>query len=266
MWTLKVAILVILVVLTLFVVGGTMYGHHNLFQPTDRIYYEPDAHYREFFLKGVYGRYFDNFPGQKTVLYCHGNNANLTSRKYIIDLCNRGGINLLLFDYQGYGKSSGSPYQYSIQPDAQTAYDYLIGTGVVPENIVVWGESLGGNPATFLAESNPISCLILLSTFSSMGETFSDYGWNYLHKVIEMSFDPADTVSRLKNVKCPVIVIHSTEDEMIPFKGAERLYSAINHKNKKLVQMSGPHGNPSIEPATLDQLIKYFKTGNLNWQ
>jgi len=261
MSTIQFLILLIIVILSLSTVMTAHYCHTYLFKNNNKIHFDCDLTFEEFDIKGINGRFYNNFPGRRVLFVCHGNNDNITERKYLIDLCQEYKLNLLLFDYQGFGKSSGTPYQYSLQPDSQTAYDFLISKKVNPKDVIIWGESLGGNPATYLAETNECGLLVLVSTFSSMEDTFKDYDhyfYNYSGKVLKQLFDNSDTLTRIKNVKVPVIIIHSTEDELIPYKAATRLFDTVSHKGKLLISITGTHGNPSIDTKSLKRLMAYL--------
>jgi len=253
-------ILLIIVIIATSTVLTARFCHNILFNNSDKIL-ESNVEFEEFYTKGINGRFYNNFPGRRTILVCHGNNGNVSDRSYLVDLCQEYRLNLLLFDYQGYGKSSGTPYQYSLQPDAQTAYDFLIRNEINPKDIIAWGESLGGNPATYLAETNECGILVLISTFSSLEDTLKDYDnylYNYSYPLMKQLFDNSDTLNRIKNIKVPAIIIHSKDDELIPYKSAIRLYDSIPHTGKLLVSISGTHGDPSIDSKTLKRLMIYL--------
>jgi fermentation-respiration switch protein FrsA (DUF1100 family) len=265
MLVIRVIVLSLLCLLIAAVVISAGYGQTILFKPSSKVFYTPTTKFTEFNIKGVNGRFFNNFPGKRTILYCHGNNDNITERKYIIDICNDHSMNLLLFDYQGFGQSKGTPYQYSLQPDAQIAYNYLIDNKVRPEDIIIWGESLGGNPAVYLAETNKCGCLFLLSTFSSLQDVIGDYPgriWKWVQKTYKYIFDISDTASRIVNIKVPVIIVHSVDDEMVPFPSAERLYNKVPHDAKILIRVNGRHGAPVIDANLIDRVMKYLSSGD----
>lgn len=267
MWILKVIVLIFIFLLTICITATAYYGQTLLFNHNSLVHHECDITFDEFNENGINGRYYNNFPDRRTILVCHGNNDNITERKYLVDICDKYKLNLLLFDYQGFGKSVGTPYQYSLQPDSQTAYNYLIKKKVKQEDIIIWGESLGGNPATYLSEMNKSSALVLVSTFSSMEECLTDYNsyfWKYSAKVLKQVFDNSDTISRLKNVKVPVIIVHSRDDELIPFKSAERLFQSIPHQGKKLVEITGTHSNPMIDAKILDRIMRHLSDSDMN--
>lgn len=253
---LKFIILVILSLTLLSLFMSAHIGNRTLFHPSKRVFYVPEQTFNVVYVNGVVGFHFNNFPGKKTVLYCHGNNANITSRKYIIDLTQSNELNLLLFDYQGYGFSDGSPYQQSLIPDAVSMMEFLL-TKTDVQNIVVWGESLGGNCSAYLASKYNVSRLILLSTFSSIPDTISDLGF-VGHSFTGKFFDPFNTLEYLNKIKCPVTIIHSKDDEMIPYTSVQRMVNTIKTE-KVVVDIEGKHGNPSIHADALKKIVESIK-------
>ena len=103
------------------------------------------------------------------VLFCHGNAGSISGRIDTVTTLHDLGVNLLIFDYRGYGKSTGTPTEAGLYADAHTCYDWLTQTNhVPPDHIVVYGESLGGGVATGLASDVPVAGLVLQSTFTSV--------------------------------------------------------------------------------------------------
>lgn len=267
MWIVTIIVLGAIVIVTLIIFIMAVYGQKKIFNPNDKEFFKFTMPYTDFYIKGISGRHFNNFDGRRTVIYCHGNNDNITERKYIIDICNEFKLNLLLFDYQGFGKSIGTPYQYSLQPDADCAYDYLISKGIKCSDILIWGESLGGCPAIYLAETRKCAGMLLLSTYSSMTHVLNDYDakiWSLSAKIFPYVFDPSDNVKRISNVKIPVIIVHSYKDDMIPFQSAQRLYNSVPHKCKVLIKIDGTHSQPLIDKSLLSRVINYFANSELN--
>ncbi|MGA9572366.1 MAG: alpha/beta hydrolase, partial [Lysobacterales bacterium] len=102
------------------------------------------------------------------VLFLHGNAGNISHRLDSIAIFHELGLDVLIIDYRGYGRSSGSPTEQGTYTDAQTAWDYLVdGRGIVPGKIVVFGRSLGGAVASWLAARTTPAAVILESCFTS---------------------------------------------------------------------------------------------------
>lgn len=209
--------------------------------------------------------WYFNFSGKeddKTILFCHGNNANISYRKYVIDLCNFLSVNLFLFDYRGYGQSSGIPSPSSICADGLISYNYLR-TFCSPENIYVWGESLGGAAAVHIASQNVCARLICMCTFSSLDDIViskqSVQRWIgiALSMVVRTICDVLPNSQKISKVTCPTIVIHSTDDEVIPHACAEKLYSSIMHDDKLFLTIKGEHSSPEITQEQMFELVRF---------
>lgn len=211
-------------------------------------------------LDGISAWHFDNYVGNKTVLFCHGNVGNISHRRYIIELCDQQKLNLIVFDYSGYGYSRGYCSQDKICHDGTLVYQYL-SSQINPEDIIIWGESLGGSVATYLASRYQCASLILMCTFSSIDDIIIDSNLGNIIKVLGMilPFFANNLPSRekIKDVQSPIIIIHSIDDELIPYSNARRLYNCISHIRKKLITITGDHGKPKILPQDLREIL-YF--------
>jgi len=164
----------------------------------------------------------------KVVLFCHGSNGNMSYRRYIVDLCKQFGLNLFLFDYRGYGQSTGRCDQDSVLRDGEVAYHYLT-QFYSPKQIIIWGESLGGAVASRLAALYPCDRLVLFSTFTSIDDAAVYlYGCHEFKSTINFVCDwTVNTLPSkylLGQVRCPVLIVHSKEDDYIPYKCAEDLH------------------------------------------
>jgi len=156
--------------------------------------------------------WFNNHPGAKTVLFCHGNSGNISHRDYVIEICDKFGLNLFLFDYQGFGRSDGYPSTTKILNDGAAAYNFMRNfLEIPPEQIIVWGESLGGAVATHVASiyPNEHSRLLLMATFSSLDDVifYKDLpGWlsrpmGLLARYVLSDIPSKDKITK---VTCPV--------------------------------------------------------------
>lgn len=151
-----------------------------------------------------------------TVLYSHGNGEDLAADMPFLRDLRDAGFNVLAYDYSGYGLSTGRPSEQAAYADEDAAYDYLTRSAGVPGYLIIaHGRSLGGGPAAELASRRPVAGLVLESTFTSVGGVFS--------RVRVLPFDRFRTVDKLPRVTAPVLVIHGTADEVIPFAHGQRL-------------------------------------------
>ena len=174
------------------------------------------------------------------MLFCHGNGGNLTSRPGYYRAILETGVNLLTFDYRGYGRSDGEPSEAGTYTDAEAAYQWLRTRGFAPEHILVWGESLGGGIASHLATTEPVGGLMLQSTFTSIPDIGAElFPWLPVRLISRIKYD---THSRLPHLKCPVVVMHSRGDTTIRFHHGERNFAAAREP-KAFVELEGDHND-----------------------
>ena len=219
------------------------------------------------FIEYLHVIHFHEFANRKTILFCHGNSGNNSHRKYMYDLAHTLHLNLLVFDYRGYGHSNGYPSRSILTRDAQLCYNHLMNTGHSPNDIIIWGESLGGHPALYVASKNPCYALILFSTFSNLtdliGETFSSGQDTFFNKIC--SFILPNLISDILNceliplVTVPTVIIHSKEDNLVPMSCAQKLYKLIGHEDKKLLTIRGQHAIPKLRARHIRELCDFIK-------
>ncbi|MCK6446194.1 MAG: alpha/beta hydrolase [Planctomycetes bacterium] len=192
------------------------------------------------------------------VLFCHGNAGSIEDRiekaRALLEL----GANVLLFDYRGYGASSGAPDESGTYLDAEAAYDALA-RRCAGLPIVLWGESLGGAVAIELALRRPIAALVVESTFTSVVDVGRHaYPWLPVRWLASLRYD---NLAKIGGLAAPVLIAHSPADELVPFEHAERLFAAAREP-KTLLETSGGHnaGGPLFDPACHPALDDLFTT------
>jgi fermentation-respiration switch protein FrsA (DUF1100 family) len=173
-----------------------------------------------------------------TVLFFHGNAGNISHRLNSIALFHGLGLEVLILDYRGYGQSTGTPSEAGLCRDAEAAWRYLTQTlGRAPGGIIVFGRSLGGAVAAWLAERTRPGALIIESTFTSLPDLVAQrYPWLPARLLARMRFDTRDALTR---VNSPVLVIHSRDDEIIPYAQARSNLEAIPGPKRFLELQSG---------------------------
>jgi fermentation-respiration switch protein FrsA (DUF1100 family) len=178
---------------------------------------------------------------RKTVLLCHGNGGNMSHRLDTINQLHEMGLNCFIFDYRGYGDSQGKPSEKGTYCDGEAAWDWLIGMkGIKPHNIVIFGRSMGGAIASYLAGNVQPAALVVESSFTS----YVDLGkkiYPYLPVKQFASFG-YNTLEYISKVSCPVLVIHSKADEIIPYEFGTVLFEAVDEP-KEFVEIFGIHNN-----------------------
>lgn len=253
-----VIILVILGYIIAFIYGSS---EQIIFLPRRRYITRPKIPYKKVMIEDrLSAWHFHNFPGKKTVLFCHGNYGNISYNDFFIDICHLQELNLLIFDYSGYGHSHGIPSQNTVIDDGERAYFYLR-KFVDPADIIVWGMSMGGAIAVYIASRNPCSSLILQSTFSSLDDIVIDsqiapYA-AFLLGTLGVLVDKMPSKNRIGYVQCPIAIMHSRDDRLIPFSNAQRLYDNISHSCKKFIEIKGGHISPVISNQILKNLFTF---------
>ena len=149
---------------------------------------------------------------------CHGNGGNVAHLLESLKVLSSLGLSCFAFDYRGYGNSSGRPTEAGTYLDAQAAYDWLTANkGIPPEQIVLLGRSLGASVAAHLAGRVRVAGLVTESAFTSYLDIAARF-YPYLPvKLFRRFLFRYDTLAYIKDVRCPVMVLHSRSDELVPF-------------------------------------------------
>ncbi|MBN1333520.1 MAG: alpha/beta hydrolase [Synergistales bacterium] len=173
-------------------------------------------------------------------LFFHGNAGNMSHRMDTLELFHDLGMSVLIIDYRGYGNSRGKPSEQGLYQDGIAAWEHLVRTrGVDPSRIILFGRSLGGAVAAHVASISTAGGLILESTFTSAGDLGREvFPFLPVRQLLRHKFD---ILSRIRSVTFPVMVIHSREDDIIPFKLGKRLYDLINSPDKMILVIRGDH-------------------------
>ena len=176
-----------------------------------------------------------------TVIFCHGNAGNISHRLDTIKLFNSINLNVFIFDYRGYGKSSGFPTEKGLYLDAEAAYDYLVmRNGIDKGKITLYGESLGGAVVYDLALKRNVSAVITFGTFSSVADmTKVVFPGLPIGKFLSIKFN---TILKIKQVNCPKLIIHSINDEIVPYSQGQKLFESARVP-KEFYQMRGGHND-----------------------
>lgn len=177
--------------------------------------------------------------GRGTLLFCHGNAGNISHRLDSLEIFHRLGLSVFLFDYRGYGISEGKPSEEGVYSDVEGAWRWLTEErGIRPEAIVLFGRSLGGAAAAWAAQKYSPAGLILESTFTSLADIGKHhYFFLPVKLIVGNSFD---TLGKMKNISCPVLVAASLEDEIVPGEQGQILFEAARPP-KRFLQLKGDH-------------------------
>lgn len=193
------------------------------------------------------GWYIPAAGARFTILFCHGNGGNVMHALDSVELFHEMGLNCFVFDYRGYGASGGTPTEAGTYLDARAAFDWLTQVKRVgPREIIVCGRSLGGSIAAHLAAQVNPAGLVIEGAFTS----YPDIGarlYPYLPVRLFAGFR-YDTLAHLRAVRCPVLVVHSRDDELVPFDQGVRLFEAVG-RPRQFAEIAGSHSNGFLSSA-----------------
>jgi uncharacterized protein len=177
--------------------------------------------------------------GKATILYFHGNAANAGNRASKIGLIQENGFGVLYLNNRGYGGSGGRPTEEDNVADAITAYDHLIGLGVPPGKIAVYGESLGSGQAVRLAAARLVAAVVLEAPLTSTVDVARrTYFWLPIGLLIT---DKYDNERNIRTVTAPVLILHGEQDAVIPVEMGRRVYRGANHPKRIELFPQGSH-------------------------
>ncbi|GMR18309.1 MAG: alpha/beta hydrolase [Gammaproteobacteria bacterium] len=191
------------------------------------------------------GWFIPTASAKKVVLFFHGNAGNISHRRESVEIFHELNLNVFIFDYRGFGSSEGRPGERGTYRDARAAWRYLVEQRhLEPDNIILFGRSLGGVIATKLATEVNAAGLIVESTFSS-ARAMASRVMPLLHYVLWERFD-YNTAAYIKKVNMPVLVTHSPADEIIPYQQGRRIFEMANEP-KTFLELRGDHNNGFYE-------------------
>ncbi|KAK8569158.1 hypothetical protein V6N13_107020 [Hibiscus sabdariffa] len=193
-----------------------------------------------------------------TLLYSHGNAADLGQMfELFVELCNRLRINLMGYDYSGYGRSTGKPTECNTYADIDAAYKCLKEEyGVKDEQLILYGQSVGSGPTVDLASRLPnLRGVVLHSPILS--------GMRVLYPVKRTYwFDIYKNIDKIGAVNCQVLVIHGTADEVVDSSHGKQLWELCKHKYDPLWVNGGGHCNLELYPEFIRHLKKFVLSLN----
>lgn len=180
-----------------------------------------------------------------TLLFFHGNAGNISHRLDSLQLFHELGLAVFILDYRGYGESKGEITEAGLYQDAQAAWRYLSETrGIPSDEILLFGRSLGGAVAAYLAERYPAMGLVLESTFTSLPDMAAElYPWLPARSLARFQYD---TRNRLSKIEMPLLVIHSKEDDIIPYSHGRELFD-LAKEPKRFLHLNGGHNTGIFE-------------------
>lgn len=181
------------------------------------------------------------------VLFCHGNAGNISHRLETIETFHNLGLSVFIFDYRGFGQSQGSPSEEGTYKDVRAAWRYLLHKKqLAPGKILLWGRSLGGPIAAAMAREDKPGGLVLESTFTSLPEVAGRiYPFLPVKRFTRYRYP---TREYLQDVSCPVLIMHSAEDDLIPYSFGKELFESAREP-KRFLEMRGGHNEGHLVSA-----------------
>lgn len=164
--------------------------------------------------------------GRPLILYFHGNAGGIDLRVVRFHAIAKAGMGLLAIEYRGYASSTGSPSERGLKLDGEAAYAAAIASGVPPERIVPLGESLGSGVAVALAARHKVGALVLDSPYSSIADVAAAAYWFVPVRVLLRDSFRNDLL--IGSVKAPTLIVHGTEDAVVPIRFGEKLFALAN--------------------------------------
>ncbi len=176
-----------------------------------------------------------------TVLFCHGNAGNISHRLDSIRLLHSLGLQVLIFDYRGYGRSEGKPSEEGSYRDVDAAWHYLLDVRGLPgDGIILFGRSLGAAVAADLASRTRPAGVILESAFTSVPDMAAGiYPWLPVRLLSRYRYD---NLGKIALITVPLLLVHSRQDEIIPFAQGQRLFERA-HEPKQFLEINGGHND-----------------------
>jgi fermentation-respiration switch protein FrsA (DUF1100 family) len=240
-----IAFLFILIVYFRYIEG------RSVFFPTKEIEYSPKElalDFQEVFFKAqddteLHGWLVPKEGARYTILFCHGNAGNVSHRVEKLKFFNELGYSVFIFDYRGYGLSKGRPSERGVYLDVRGAYNYLLSRKILSEQIIGYGESLGTAVIIDLAKQYKMRGLIIDSALSSFKDMVKAIFPFLPHWIFASRFDSED---KIKFIKIPKLIIHSVNDEIVPFRQGRKLYESAPEP-KEFLQIHGGHNSCFFE-------------------
>ncbi len=192
-------------------------------------------------------------PAARVVVFFHGNAESAAQNLPLASALASGGVDAVLAEYRGYGGEPGRPDEEGLYADGTALLEALAREGVTPERLVLVGRSLGTGVAVELARRSPPWLLILVSPYTS----FPDLGRSLVGPLAPLVVpDRFDNLGKIGSLACPVVILHGTKDEVVPFRMGEALARA--GRNVRFLPLEGRSHNdiPDLPALLLGEIAR----------
>ncbi|MBL4852570.1 MAG: alpha/beta hydrolase [Gammaproteobacteria bacterium] len=206
----------------------------------------------------IHSFYLKNTESDRVVLFFHGNAGNAYSRLTDASLLRDMGLNVLLLDYRGYGKSNGTPTEKGLYLDADAAYQAVLkNKGFAQNKIYLYGRSIGSTVAVDLSSRYTVAATVLVAPLASGRAMAKKMGFTWFDWLVEGVFD---NLGKAKDINSPVLIIHGGQDRVVPLAQGRDLYNAIHHPGKQMAIADNAGHNDISDSTDIDfwQLIDDF--------
>ncbi|UCC14414.1 MAG: alpha/beta hydrolase [Gammaproteobacteria bacterium] len=195
----------------------------------------------------LHGWFVPAYSARGALLFFHGNAGDISTRLESVALFHQLGLSVFIVDYRGYGRSEGSPSERGTYRDADSAWRHLTEErGIDEDKIVIFGRSLGGAVAAQLASRTAPGALIVESVFTSVPDVAARH-YRYLPVGLLSRFR-YEAVKYVSLTSAPVLVVHSRDDEIVPFDMGQQLYRAADEP-KSFIELRGGHNDAVFQSA-----------------
>ncbi len=255
----KILIVHIVSICIIFLVCVYFFSDYVTFFPP-RPHYQDTAEFLKLTTtdgKTVFAIYLPNKKAKYTILVSHGNAEDLGTVMPFLRAMHDNGFSVFAYDYHGYGLSSGKPSEHNAYLDVNAAYDYLTrNLKIAPENIVSYGHSLGAAVALDLAVRESVAAVILQGAFTT--------AFRVVTRIPIIPFEKYDNLKKIKQLKCPLLVIHGTADNIIAFWHGQKLFTVAQvPKQFYRVEKAGHNDVLMVAGDEYWQVIKSFLRINI---
>ena len=210
--------------------------------------------------KTLHGWFFPGKAASPVLIFFHGNAGNISHRLDNVTHLLEQGFGVFIFDYRGYGKSTGRPSESGIYKDGLAAYGYLEGKKKVPpEQIILFGRSLGAAVAVEVALKRRVRALIMESAFTStkdMAKTMPLFA--LLSPLLPTNYNNMEKVGR---ITVPKLIIHGDQDDIVPYAMGQKLFQAAKCPKFFYLLPDAGHNDTYVVggPAYFQTLYKFAK-------
>lgn len=185
-----------------------------------------------------------NFKSTPTIIYLHGNAENVSTwYQAPVEIQKHVSVNALIVDYRGYGKSTGTPSTKGVISDALAMYKYLIDKGFKPEDISIYGRSIGGAIALELASRVKVKSVVVQSSFTSLVDIAKEL-YPFIPKAI-INGNLWNSKELIRQINCPVLISHGDRDEIVSVSHSHKLFELANEPKKLIILKGAAHNDVS---------------------